>query len=84
MPIYAGTWPRKQQTVLRQHKSVGRCDGLQGHIFGCYNSIQTNQFDVTLWYIVEYVGQNYCYWEDISLTLELQVIPAINTPDELS
>eukprot|EP00978_Attheya_sp_CCMP212_P010735 scaffold26100_cov31-Attheya_sp.AAC.7 len=66
--------------VVRQTGFVGKCPDMEGHIYDCTNSRQSNMYTRTSNEIAEYVGMNYRNGGDVRLTVEMLKIPTLAMP----
>jgi hypothetical protein len=46
---------------MPQPKFEGKCDGLKGFIYDCYDGHQTDRYSILMKDITEYVGRDYTY-----------------------
>lgn len=59
----------KKLNVLKQQNFQGKCDELNGHIYDCTDSRQSDMFTKTTKEIGEYVGTNYRHGNDTKIAI---------------
>jgi hypothetical protein len=71
-------------TVLRKPKFVGAVDELEGNIYDCNNSRQSDIYVKTTIKIAEYVGRSLKYGDDARIAIDNMslVIPGLTIPDD--
>jgi hypothetical protein len=76
----AATVTSNTAATVRQAGFIGKCPDLEGHIYDCTDSRQSDIFTKTTKEIAEYVGTNFKNGGDVRLAVELLEMPTLTRP----
>jgi hypothetical protein len=71
-----------RKPAVKQPRFEGRCKGLEGFIYGCFDGRQADQFTKTTKEIAEYAGRTLKHGTDICKAIKNLELPILAEPDD--